>query len=172
MCGEQLSEAELKHYDAGSPPRVRGTVFKKIFDFRLTRITPACAGNSSKELFTLHVYKDHPRVCGEQARAMRERSSATGSPPRVRGTAGFDGRIKGRTDGSPPRVRGPVFQSGPRRAEDRITPACAGNSSDMYPNPSFPSDHPRVCGEQFFFISIKRPLKGSPPRVRGTDAIF
>jgi len=50
--------------------------------------------------------------------------------------------------GSPPRVRGTVDEDVAARTQDRITPACAGNSavSDS-PRWTWP-DHPRVCGEQ------------------------
>ena len=50
----------------------------------------------------------------------------------------------------------------------RITPACAGNSSATS-SPAAPSgDHPRVCGEQYFFGDAWPMAAGSPPRVRGT----
>ena len=50
-----------------------------------------------------------------------------------------------------------------------ITPACAGNSSPIHRNLELTRDHPRVCGEQRQCAYIKGKVKGSPPRVRGTE---
>ena len=52
----------------------------------------------------------------------------------------------------------------------RITPACAGNSRSLYRSGRYCQDHPRVCGEQRQCPMPCTPLKGSPPRVRGTVA--
>ena len=71
--------------------------------------------------------EDHPRVCGEQA------------PPRYFGQA---------HKGSPPRVRGTADQDSDIPDEDRITPACAGNSITRLYIHKDTTDHPRVCGEQ------------------------
>ncbi len=50
-----------------------------------------------------------------------------------------------------------------------ITPARAGNrvAEAFIPNPL--KDHPRACGEQCMPCSPRGMIKGSPPRVRGTD---
>ena len=50
------------------------------------RITPACAGNRSASAVKEAEEKDHPRVCGEQARVTVKDVDTAGSPPRVRGT--------------------------------------------------------------------------------------
>ena len=47
VCGEQRSTMTLQTYRLGSPPRVRGTVGYGEGINQLTRITPACAGNSA-----------------------------------------------------------------------------------------------------------------------------
>ena len=73
-----------------------------------SRITPACAGNSDKHLHSKVQRPDHPRVCGEQPPFWYTGGTEKGSPPRVRGTAAFA------------RLCSPG---------QRITPACAGNSS-------------------------------------------
>ena len=57
--------------------------------------------------------------------------------------------------------KGPVFLQ-------RITPACAGNSSARWRICPGPGDHPRVCGEQRLNRHRLKRLRGSPPRVRGT----
>ena len=68
MCGEQKSRTSGGVGMAPSPPHVRGT--KSITHGSSTdpRITPACAGNSSFMRAKSSAIKDHPRVCGEQAR--------------------------------------------------------------------------------------------------------
>ena len=51
----------------------------------------------------------------------------------------------------------------------RITPACAGSSAGLYRMVVVVWDHPRVCGEQCYKISLMPWMPGSPPRVRGAD---
>ena len=51
-----------------------------------------------------------------------------------------------------------------------ITPACAGNSFNFYIRIRLCKDHPRVCGEQYASRQQRKPVWGSPPRVRGTGA--
>ena len=147
MCGEQTSVPPPVSVGSGSPPRVRGTALPGVTQTPRERITPACAGNSSRVNCVIPKCKDHPRVCGEQMSMTREEAIAVGSPPRVRGTV----------------------RPGPRRAaHSRITPACAGNRN-MIPLSSVPQkDHPRVCGEQAPGASTVPVTRGSPPRVRGT----
>ena len=45
VCGEQLPHRHKRRRMAGSPPRVRGTVFAHDHCRNLPGITPACAGN-------------------------------------------------------------------------------------------------------------------------------
>ena len=112
------------------------------------RITPACAGNSAFTSESFGGYRDHPRVCGEQAIWKRGRCTYIGSPPRVRGTARCFAKSWDWT---------------------RITPACAGNSPSIAPSENTVRDHPRVCGEQLLYYHGIGDIKGSPPRVRGTE---
>ena len=86
-------------------------------------------------------------MCGEQLARTRRILRKIGSPPRVRGTASEYCMVT-------PGVR--------------ITPACAGNSSQQSKQPQISMDHPRVCGEQLFRTAKTPCLPGSPPRVRGT----
>ena len=87
MCGEQTESKVQLAKNAGSPPRVRGTVTHYVFKHHTARITPACAGNSYCAARQREIAGDHPRVCGEQTMAMAEAAIFGGSPPRVRGTA-------------------------------------------------------------------------------------
>ncbi len=107
VCGEHDLEALAAFLDAGSPPRVRGTLRDHVHSDKCPRITPACAGNTPPGREVPKCRRDHPRVCGEHEATQGICSLTSGSPPRVRGT--------------PPR--------GARHAKpDRITPACAGNT--------------------------------------------
>ena len=75
VCGEQASARLYPLDDAGSSPRVRGTVHDS------PRFIPACAGNRGFPAISVH-----PRVCGEQAGRQAAGARISGSSPRVRGT--------------------------------------------------------------------------------------
>ena len=49
----------------------------------------------------------------------------------------------------------------------RITPAYAGKSAIRGMRNPFNRDHPRLCGEKYVHGAAFRPLKGSPPPMRG-----
>ena len=151
MCGEQLAGTHLQADSQGSPPRVRGTASDCPMNEKRVRITPACAGNRIVTVLLSPLFKDHPRVCGEQSLLLSLVRVIPGSPPRVRGT---------------------VCGSSPSRINHGITPACAGNRSPTRWTGLPGRDHPRVCGEQRQCPMPCTPLKGSPPRVRGTASVF
>ena len=50
--------------------------------------------------------------------------------------------------GSPPHVRGKEKVLQDLANAIRITPACAGKSSDSVGSEAFTEDHPRMCGEK------------------------
>ena len=88
-------------------------------------------------------------MCGEQFDVSGAFDTLMGSSPRVRGTgdsAENDFELSG------------------------IIPACAGNRHRGDLQDRYQGDHPRVCGEQFVSLLAKVRVKGSSPRVRGTDA--
>ena len=130
----------------GSPPRVRGKRQVRRGVHREGRITPACAGKTVAMRSAFVGCTDHPRVCGENRLYQRQIVRNDGSPPRVRGKQ---------------RMEGHILQSG------RITPACAGKTALPCICISAHSDHPRVCGENFFNSPLWYSIIGSPPRVRG-----
>ena len=70
-----------------------------------TRITPARAGNSGTVIMEGEIVTDHPRACGEQWMGCFRRLKHWGSPPRVRGTAGW-GWKTGPPAGDHPRACG------------------------------------------------------------------
>ena len=148
MCGEQFLPDLPCKSRIGSPPRVRGT--KSITHGSSTdpRITPACAGNRVPQAPRRRLWRDHPRVCGEQSSL---------NPPNLS------------NQGSPPRVRGTDSESTTANWLTRITPACAGNRGAMDYQEDLAQDHPRVCGEQGLCYYAQKVMQGSPPRVRGTE---
>ena len=52
VCGEQIACVSMYCFIRGSPPRVRGTGSAPFAWISITRITPACAGNSPRGRFT------------------------------------------------------------------------------------------------------------------------
>ena len=151
MCGENLGAFKLALYHRGSPPRVRGKLNRMSAEDTNRRITPACAGKTKQHETNIAHHADHPRVCGENTLVLWILWVLNGSPPRVRGK---HMRVK-------------------EGAEwERITPACAGKTNALLPSLAAFSDHPRVCGENFFVIHIKAAWYGSPPRVRGKQSLI
>ncbi len=149
-CGEQILPGCVPVIVAGSPPRVRGTVYFADFCFNNLRITPARAGNRRCCSGCRPAGGDHPRACGEQVSQALRMISCLGSPPRVRGTAMLQGDCYG--------IYG-------------ITPARAGNSPEAGRTRGQCKDHPRACGEQAASPLLMVLCKGSPPRVRGTGRL-
>ena len=146
VCGENAVNTHDLSVCIGSPPRVRGKHLRVIGCCEPTGITPACAGKTYIVAGTDVRAEDHPRVCGENAISPRHAHRRAGSPPRVRGK-----QVKIR----------------PLRAEERITPACAGKTAREVRRKSAKKDHPRVCGENSSSASSPFIMSGSPPRVRG-----
>ena len=127
VCGEKKSRRCCTSIGLGSPPRVRG---KAAFDTghrQVEGITPAYAGKSSPGSAAGCHARDHPRVCGEKGRKMKQQFIGLGSPPRMRG--------KGELRGEPGKDGG-------------ITPAYAGKRNPRLGHKSRVWDHPRVCGEK------------------------
>ena len=93
----------------GSPPHARGAVSPPTDTGAPEGITPACAGSSIPMIMSLRPTRDHPRMRGEQSSTPMLRFARMGSPPHARGAA-----RKNKTKSSIP----------------RITPACAGSSTD------------------------------------------
>ena len=150
MCGEQHIIRFRRMQVVGSPPRVRGTGRKVSSCLPDGRITPACAGNSGTAATLLVARKDHPRVCGEQSPHPRRCHRDLGSPPRVRGT-GLCVQI--------------------HLAQKGITPACAGNRTNLQIIGEPTKDHPRVCGEQLPH-SVKTSIVRITPACAGNSVFY
>ena len=89
---------------------------------------------------------DHPRICGEKAVEKVQRNRQEGSPPHMRG-------------------KGICIHHFEHRS--RITPAYAGKSTFTGKDLWFDMDHPRICGEKGRTSAPTRPVRGSPPHMRG-----
>ena len=146
MCGEKSSRITWKFSCRGSPPRMRGKAIAQTSSCRRTGITPAYAGKSFVSFFHCTTFWDHPRVCGEKVGGISARSCCTGSPPRMRGKAGFAMYLD---------------------VSARITPAYAGKRKSCAAQKTSAWDHPRMCGEKASHSATLFGVGGSPPHVRG-----
>ena len=147
MRGEQTKIAAAPLRQKLSPPLARGTDFSAKAISAALGITPACAGNSQLLFISKAVGGDHPRLRGEQDRAIAFGNEIMGSPPLARRTALH--------------VIAEVAQTG-------ITPACAGNSLSAPMKSLGAEDHPRLRGEQAVCAAYVYNDIGSPPLARGT----
>ena len=114
--------------------------------FVSVRITPAYAGKSLIMWATLSARWDHPRLCGEKRTALTYWRDLGGSPPPMRGKV------------CPAKKRYIVLG---------ITPAYAGKSYRQIFSKTSYGDHPRLCGEKFFGMTVQERDAGSPPPMRG-----
>ena len=187
VCGEKFWPRCRTAKQRGSPPRMRGKGSYSHRFWKRHRITPAYAGKRNLKPSSAKICGDHPRVCGEKRPQRNGNFSACGSPPRMRGKVGIlDAQDRRSGDhprvcgekglvcgarlvgvGSPPRMRGKVGSLHVGGIWERITPAYAGKSRSGFCGCGSGRDHPRVCGEKPFPLPSRRPLLGSPPRMRG-----
>ena len=137
-----------KEVNVGSPPPTRGTLRPKNSAIAGRRITPAYAGNTSKNLLANPDLQDHPRLRGEHDGFKIFYALNVGSPPPTRGTPQSKKFIKA--------IRG-------------ITPAYAGNTRGIVVKIPNGQDHPRLRGEHPFPYRELFAIKGSPPPTRGTQ---
>ena len=115
------------------------------------RITPAYAGKRIVAPGGSSPVTDHPRLCGEKGRWSVRMQLLVGSPPPMRGKAGFAYNID---------------------AINRITPAYAGKSQVTQQYYMHEEDHPRLCGEKPSYTTVLYARRGSPPPMRGKGGVF
>ena len=130
---------------------MRGKVFNGEGVMLATRITPAYAGKSTRNIQICCRVRDHPRVCGEKLEVWPYLYVVLGSPPRMRGKV--------------PSGRSCTPKPG-------ITPAYAGKRRSYPPAAPADRDHPRVCGEKRLRTSFCFSDAGSPPRMRGKGGLI
>ena len=136
-------------WDAGSSPRMRGTLLQQHGFSESLRFIPAYAGNATRRSFVQYAHSVHPRVCGERLNGTGMMHDNAGSSPRMRGTREH--------------LR-------PFPFSERFIPAYAGNAHPSKPHMSFLSVHPRVCGERAGKRTRNQRRYGSSPRMRGTPS--
>ena len=149
VCGEKSPKPDYVAIARGSPPRMRGKGGASRPSWPPAGITPAYAGKSGALAIAHRSRRDHPRVCGEKSRCRPASGPWPGSPPRMRGKAGYwvkDAQGRG------------------------ITPAYAGKSRKETIKRRGWKDHPRVCGEKLIWRIAGALVPGSPPRMRGKAA--
>ena len=149
--GEHTSTASGRAVTTGSAPRARGTLDDVVRRLPIQRISPACAGNTASPTMIVTLTSDQPRVRGEHRGDTAGTALEFGSAPRARGT-----RDRGRQ----------------QHADQRISPACAGNTPQASPCPTGRSDQPRVRGEHTADEGIIEVAHGSAPRARGTRVLL
>ena len=84
-CGENFAAFLSAARTSGSPPQVRGKLYRAAGIAEKYRITPAGAGKTHEEVPRLYSEQDHPRRCGENLHRKSKDKSILGSPPQVRG---------------------------------------------------------------------------------------
>ena len=148
MCGEHAHVSHWSRSHVGSSPHVRGApVVHGLLD-GLGGIIPACAGSTQWRFECFLTHGDHPRMCGEHQRGVRDPRTALGSSPHVRGA----------------RLERDENPSG-----SGIIPACAGSTGFLRRTRARRRDHPRMCGEHQRFDDGEIYTAGSSPHVRGAQ---
>ena len=87
LCGEKSQKSDGLRNNRGSPPPMRGKVFKIKISNHSFGITPAYAGKREAEKECSYLRWDHPRLCGEKADLKSVILPFKGSPPPMRGKA-------------------------------------------------------------------------------------
>ncbi len=149
-AGKTATVPRVSFAAVGSPPQVRGKHAYGAYQYKSRGITPAGAGKTISVLFFAADFEDHPRRCGENQRSESRICCMIGSPPQVRGKP---------------------LCSRPPTAGNRITPAGAGKTHLLCSFLFSFRDHPRRCGENRLYQTLKTNLLGSPPQVRGKPTL-
>ena len=131
MRGEYVCFHSVIRCMPGSPPLARGILCDNAHINKVDRITPACAGNTASGRTARIPYLDHPRLRGEYGDMSCNPQVVMGSPPLARG------------------IRGKETKS---NRQQRITPACAGNTLKGEKSFQMVWDHPRLRGE---YLGVK-----------------
>ena len=92
LCGEKSMVEAILCFLSGSPPPMRGKDQPAPRQPCLFRITPAYAGKSLTGTVWTRPPRDHPRLCGEKWGMSESIAPGAGSPPPMRGKAGYRSR--------------------------------------------------------------------------------
>ena len=110
------------------------------------RNIPAYAGKTYLRYRPRSIFKEHPRVCGENRLVHPRESARAGTSPRMRGKLKWVCRI---------------------RLMSRNIPAYAGKTVGRRPVVWDLKEHPRVCGENLQAASGGSKEERTSPRMRG-----
>ena len=147
MRGEHATSRMKNTPMIGSAPHARGTRQRANFLDRLTRFSPACAGNTAARTLAARSDSVQPRMRGEHKTIDVEITPDDGSAPHARGTRHY------------PHVLVAFL---------RFSPACAGNTTNFHLSPSLYPVQPRMRGEHSVQPSEIEFSNGSAPHARGT----
>ena len=150
LRGEHVRHLDHAERNAGSSPPARGTRGPPESAHASRRLIPACAGNTPLTPAQHTSNTAHPRLRGEHF-------------PRSSGTM--------RARGSSPPARGTRFARDVRGRFGRLIPACAGNTSRVFPLGFHESAHPRLRGEHHLPDRTRVKRRGSSPPARGTRCV-
>ena len=114
-------------------------------------IIPAHAGLTAYSISFAHCARDHSRVCGAHSASMAQRTTRSGSSPRMRGS---------------------LHEARRNRLTSGIIPAYAGLTRPLVGAPNGRRDHPRACGAHKLIIQNCNATWGSSPRMRGSPPLF
>ena len=149
-CGERQRSLRYAWWRGGSSPRLRGTQYNSETGACDPRFIPAPAGNASARKRCAPGAAVHPRACGERVPTRTLSAEVNGSSPRLRGT-----RLS--------RLRAFWLR--------RFIPAPAGNADEACISKYGSTVHPRACGERWSTCRAPSSMRGSSPRLRGTQAL-
>ena len=111
-------------------------------------IIPAHAGLTAYSISFAHCARDHSRVCGAHSASMAQRTTRSGSSPRMRGS---------------------LHEARRNRLTSGIIPAYAGLTRPLVGAPNGRRDHPRACGAHSYVVHGSNGMEGSSPRMRGSQ---
>ena len=147
VLGEHTITTATKNATHGSAPRARGTLHGDQREVPRQRVSPACAGNTWIVPVVLPVLTGQPRVRGEHSNGSIDATLLNGSAPRARGT---------------------LLTLYVNVLNQRVSPACAGNTFLCLSKLIDATGQPRVRGEHRRARRLANVAGGSAPRARGT----
>ena len=150
-CGENSLPTSAQPPLIGSSPRMRGKPGRARVHARVLGLIPAHAGKTIPYCGGRGDRTAHPRACGENVAQGQLGAVAWGSSPRMRGKLSFLPVV--------PRAFG-------------LIPAHAGKTWGPSRPPASPEAHPRACGENRFFVALKKVEGGAHPRACGENSTY
>ena len=148
-CGAHELALRKEFPEAGSSPRMRGSLEDPIRNVLADGIIPAHAGLTSSAPRPTSAAGDHPRACGAHCTTILNSLCQQGSSPRMRGSLLYAIFI---------------FDCA------GIIPAHAGLTFTPKSITAVSGDHPRACGAHHVVRQRCRHRCGSSPRMRGSHS--